>query len=94
MSNKCQIIAYPIPKSANVKTVNNTLTLNLTINVIGCLIGSSLNPNSYPAKQSFSVTSTLASETGMNISTLTRIVLNKEIRLMENGKQKWKKVLI
>ena len=30
----------------------------------------------------------LASEMGMNISTLTRFVLNKEIRLMENGKGK------
>ena len=36
----------------------------------------------------------LASEMGMNISTLTRFVLNKEIRLMINGKQKWKKLLI
>ena len=30
----------------------------------------------------------LASEMAMNISTLTRFVLNKEIRIMENGKQK------
>ena len=30
----------------------------------------------------------LASEMGMNISTLTRFVPNKEIRLMEKGKQK------
>ena len=35
----------------------------------------------------------LASEMGMNISTMTRFVLNKEIRIMENGKQKWKRVL-
>ena len=35
----------------------------------------------------------LASEMGMNISTLTRFVLNKEIRLMENWKGKWKRVL-
>ena len=32
----------------------------------------------------------LASEMGMNISTLTRFVLNKEIRLMGNGKGKGK----
>ena len=30
----------------------------------------------------------LASEIGMNIFTLTRFVPNKEIRLMEKGKQK------
>ena len=29
----------------------------------------------------------LASEMGMNISTLIRFVLNKEIRLMEKGKR-------
>lgn len=29
----------------------------------------------------------LASEMGMNISTLTRFVLNKEIRIMENAEQ-------
>ena len=66
MPNKCQKIAFPTQKSAKEKTENIMLILSLKIRDIGCfsgrLIGSSLNPNSYPAKQGYSIASELAKQ--------------------------------